>query len=39
MNGIYWGLGTLQIMKSLEEIDKIKIIEFIKSCQHPNGIL
>ncbi len=38
MSGIYWGLGAMDVLNSLEEMNREKVIEFVVACQHPNGI-
>lgn len=37
MNGMYWGITAMHLMKSLDSIDREGTIAFIKQCQHDNG--
>ncbi|EGC35627.1 hypothetical protein DICPUDRAFT_152036 [Dictyostelium purpureum] len=37
MNGMYWGLTSLNLLGALEKMDKEEIIQWILSCQKPNG--
>ena len=37
MSGIYWSLTAVDLMGSLERMDRNGIIDFIKQCQHDNG--
>ena len=37
MSGVYWGLTVMDLMGKVHMMDKGKIIEFVKSCQHLNG--
>ncbi|XP_064649465.1 geranylgeranyl transferase type-2 subunit beta-like [Lineus longissimus] len=37
MSGIYWGLTVMDLMNSLDKMDKDEVIEFVKSCQHDCG--
>ncbi len=39
MSGIYWGLGAMHMMNSLNEMDCDKIVDFVLACQQPNGNL
>ncbi len=38
VSGVYWGLGAMDITNSLNEMEQEKVIEYIISCQQPNGI-
>ena len=33
MNGLYWGVAAMDLMNSLEKMDREAIIEFVVSCQ------
>lgn len=35
--GLYWGLTALQMLGSPETLPREEVIEFVLSCQHPNG--
>lgn len=37
MNGMYWGIGAVKILRKLHELDRDANIEFVLSCQHENG--
>lgn len=37
MSGIYWGLGALGILGASDTLDRLKVIEFVKSCEYPCG--
>lgn len=37
MSGIYWGLTVMDLMNSLDKMDKDEVIDFVKSCQHDCG--
>jgi len=37
VSGIYWALGAMDVLQSLEQMDKDEIIQYILSCQQPNG--
>ena len=37
MSGIYWGLTAMDIMGQLEVMNKVEVLEFVRSCQHPCG--
>ena len=37
MSGIYWGLTVMDLMHSLDRMDKEEVIAFVKSCQHDCG--
>lgn len=39
MSGAYWGLTAMDLMGSLGEMEEEKIVEWVLSCQHPNGDL
>ena len=35
MNGLYWGVAVMDLMNSLDKMDKDRIIKFIVECQDP----
>ena len=37
MSGIYWGLTVMDLMGSLEKMNKQEVIAFVKSCHHDCG--
>ncbi|KAK9470269.1 terpenoid cyclases/protein prenyltransferase alpha-alpha toroid [Dipodascopsis tothii] len=37
MNGIYWGLTALQLMKAGDALPRDEMIAYVLSCQHANG--
>jgi len=37
LSGVYWGLCALDIMNSLEEMNKEQLVTFVLSCQRENG--
>jgi geranylgeranyl transferase type-2 subunit beta len=37
MNGIYWGLTALDLLKEMNQMDKNAIVQFVLDCQHENG--
>ncbi|XP_076823535.1 geranylgeranyl transferase type-2 subunit beta-like isoform X1 [Clavelina lepadiformis] len=37
LSGIYWGLTTLDLLNSLDKLDKAEIISFVVSCQTDDG--
>lgn len=37
MSGIYWGITAMSIMKRLELMNKMAILEFVDSCLQPCG--
>ncbi|PVU86115.1 hypothetical protein BB559_006017 [Furculomyces boomerangus] len=37
VSGIYWGLVALEILNRTDALDKPKVIEYILSCQNPDG--
>lgn len=37
MNGIYWSLTAMDLMEKLGDMDKARIIDFIKQCQYEDG--
>jgi geranylgeranyl transferase type-2 subunit beta len=37
MSGMYWGLTAMHILGRLHEMDERAIIDWVLSCQHPNG--
>ncbi|KFM59485.1 Geranylgeranyl transferase type-2 subunit beta, partial [Stegodyphus mimosarum] len=37
LSGIYWGLTTLDLMGQVDKLDKVSVLEFLKSCQHKCG--
>ncbi|KAJ4824445.1 hypothetical protein Tsubulata_039812 [Turnera subulata] len=37
MNGVYWGLTTLDILGKLDAVDSNEVIQWIMKCQHESG--
>lgn len=37
LGGMYWGLTALDLMGHIENLDKLEILDFVKSCQHTCG--
>lgn len=37
MSGVYWAVSSMALMGKLGMMDKQKILDFVQSCQHPNG--
>uniref|UniRef100_A0A7S3LW72 Geranylgeranyl transferase type-2 subunit beta n=1 Tax=Palpitomonas bilix TaxID=652834 RepID=A0A7S3LW72_9EUKA len=37
VSGVYWGLCAMELLNAGEKMDKKKICEFVRSCQHPSG--
>ncbi|KAM9994963.1 hypothetical protein ACTFIY_001140 [Dictyostelium cf. discoideum] len=37
MNGMYWGLSSLYLLKSLDKLDENEVIQWLLSCQKSNG--
>ncbi|KAJ8097915.1 terpenoid cyclases/protein prenyltransferase alpha-alpha toroid [Lipomyces tetrasporus] len=37
MSGVYWGLMALDLMGARDALPREDVIEYVKSCQHPNG--
>jgi len=37
VSGIYWGLGAMDLMGALNEMNQQEIVEYILSCQQSNG--
>lgn len=37
LNGVYWGLVALHLLKRPEALPRQKTIDFVLSCQHENG--
>lgn len=37
MNGLYWGLTALCLMRAEETLDRVEVIRFILSCRDPRG--
>ncbi|KAF2071018.1 hypothetical protein CYY_007661 [Polysphondylium violaceum] len=37
MNGLYWGLTALNLMNSIDKMNKQELIDWLLSCQKPNG--
>ena len=35
MNGLYWGVAVMDLMNSLDSMDKEKIVKFVVDCQDP----
>lgn len=38
MNGVYWGLTTLDLLGKLDTLDSNEVIEWIMECQHDSGL-
>lgn len=39
VQGMYWGITAMHLMRSLNSIDHEVTVEFVKKCQHENGII
>jgi hypothetical protein len=37
MSGIYWGLTVMDLMNSLDKMNKDEVLDFVKQCQHDCG--
>ncbi|KAK9235638.1 terpenoid cyclases/protein prenyltransferase alpha-alpha toroid [Lipomyces kononenkoae] len=37
MGGVYWGLTALDLMGARDALPREGVIDYVKSCQHPNG--
>lgn len=37
MSGLYWGLTALHMLGAPDALEREAVIEFVLSCQHPNG--
>ena len=37
MSGIYWGLTAMDLMHSLERMNKQEVLQFVRDCQHECG--
>ena len=37
MSGIYWGLTVMDLMHSLDKMNKEEVLSFVKSCHHDCG--
>ncbi len=37
MSGMYWGLTVMDLMNSLDSMNKQEVLDFIKQCQHECG--
>ena len=37
MSGMYWGLTVMDLMNSLDSMNKQEVLQFIKQCQHESG--
>lgn len=37
MNGLYWGLTALYLLKRPDALPREETIKFVLSCQHKNG--
>jgi len=37
LNGMYWGIGGLRLLKSENVLDRDEVIQFVLSCAHPSG--
>ena len=36
MNGLYWGVAAMDLMHSLELMERDKIVQFVTECQDPD---
>ena len=37
VSGVYWGLTAMSLMNRLHMMKEEEVLQFIKTCQHPNG--
>lgn len=37
LNGLYWGLTSLHLLRHPEALARNEVIDFVLSCQHDNG--
>lgn len=37
ISGIYWGLTVMDLMHSLERMNKQEVLQFVRDCQHECG--
>jgi geranylgeranyl transferase type-2 subunit beta len=37
MNGVYWGLTSLDILGQVDKLNEDEVVDFVKSCQHECG--
>ncbi|KAJ3236317.1 hypothetical protein HDU81_010906 [Chytriomyces hyalinus] len=37
LNGVYWGLTSLHLLKHESALDSNEVIEYVLACRHPNG--
>eukprot|EP01111_Echinosteliopsis_oligospora_P006749 TRINITY_DN21084_c0_g1_i1.p1 TRINITY_DN21084_c0_g1~~TRINITY_DN21084_c0_g1_i1.p1 ORF type:complete len:331 (+),score=74.02 TRINITY_DN21084_c0_g1_i1:54-1046(+) len=37
LNGMYWGITAMHLLKTLDQINKTETIDFIVACQQENG--
>lgn len=37
MSGMYWGLSALFLLDKRDAIDEEEVVEWVLSCQHPEG--
>ena len=37
MSGMYWGLTALDLMGTLQNMDREEIIKYVVNCQHESG--
>jgi geranylgeranyl transferase type-2 subunit beta len=37
LNGVYWGLAALHLLRQPDALPRDQTIEFVLSCQHDNG--
>lgn len=37
LSGLYWGLTALDLMHAKDALPREQVIDFVKSCQRPNG--
>ena len=35
--GVYWGLTALHMLRHPDALPRQETIDYVKSCQHPNG--
>ena len=35
MNGLYWGVAVMDLMRSLDTMDRENIVKFVVECQDP----
>ena len=37
MSGIYWGLTAIDLLSSLDRMNKTEVLKFVVDCQHDCG--